>query len=337
MRQFLLLMTLLVPTICTASALAPQPGDPTGSLPWFKSSFLDLAEDVAEAAGANKQVIVYFHQDGCPYCAKLLRDNFGQREIAERTRAEFQVVAINLWGDREMVDLAGETTTEKAFGKALRVMFTPTLLLLNTQGEVVLRINGYYPPHLFAAALDFVAGGYQRELDFREFVRRRDPPPASGTLHTEPGFLEPPLILDRPAASDSRPLLVLFEQRQCRACDELHGEALQLPDTRALLQGLRVAVVDRWSREPLVTPDGRTLPALQWAAELGIAYAPSLVFFAEDGTEMFRSEAYLRPFHMQSVLDYVVSGAWREWPEFQRYIQARADARREAGEVVELW
>ena len=46
---------------------------------WFKSSFLDIREDVAEATDANKRVILYFYQDGCPYCAKLLNDNFGNR------------------------------------------------------------------------------------------------------------------------------------------------------------------------------------------------------------------------------------------------------------------
>ena len=50
---------------------------------WFKVSFLDLYEDVAEAAESDKRLMVYFFQDGCPYCKKLLEDNFGQRAIAE--------------------------------------------------------------------------------------------------------------------------------------------------------------------------------------------------------------------------------------------------------------
>ncbi|MEW8385293.1 MAG: thioredoxin, partial [Candidatus Thiodiazotropha taylori] len=32
---------------------------------WFKNSFLDLGEDIEEAAEEGKRVILYFHQDGC--------------------------------------------------------------------------------------------------------------------------------------------------------------------------------------------------------------------------------------------------------------------------------
>jgi len=46
---------------------------------WFKESFLDLREDVAEASEDKKRVLLYFYQDGCPYCAKLLQDNLGQK------------------------------------------------------------------------------------------------------------------------------------------------------------------------------------------------------------------------------------------------------------------
>ena len=42
------------------------------------------------------------------------------------------------------------------------------------------------------------------------------------------------------------------------------------------------------------------------------------------GTEVFRVEAYVRPFHFASALDYVASGAYRKEPSFQRYLQARA-------------
>ena len=60
---------------------------------WFKQSFLDLREDVGEARAADKRLMVYFYQDGCPYCARLLCDNIGQRRIGEATQRYFDVVA----------------------------------------------------------------------------------------------------------------------------------------------------------------------------------------------------------------------------------------------------
>ena len=75
---------------------------------WFKESFLDMREDIAEATKSGRRLMLYFHQDGCPYCAKLLRENFGDKAIADKTRKHFDVIAINLWGDREVTDLAGK-------------------------------------------------------------------------------------------------------------------------------------------------------------------------------------------------------------------------------------
>jgi thioredoxin-related protein len=86
----------------------------------------------------------------------------------------------------------------------------------------------------------------------------------------------------------------------------------------------------------VVTPAGRKTNGEAWARELGIAYTPSVVFF--DGpTEVLRVEAYLRPFHLASALEYVASGAYRREPSFQRFIQARAERLRDRGETVDLW
>lgn len=52
--------------------------------------------------------------------------------------------------------------------------------------------------------------------------------------------------------------------------------------------------------------------------------------------EVFRVEGYLRPFHLASSLAYVASGAYRDQPEFQRFIETRAAALRAKGEPVEL-
>lgn len=301
---------------------------------WFKGSFLDIREDVAEARADGRRTLLYFYQDGCPYCEKLLRDNFGQREIAAKTRANYDVIAVNMWGDREVIDLAGQETSEKAFAKGLRVMFTPTLVFLDERGDVVLRVNGYYPPHRFNVALDFATE--PRTSGFREYLAAHAGPPATGTLHTGPGYLRAPhRFADRRRVAD-RPLLILFEQRQCSACDELHLDILQRPETRSLLASFDVAVVDMWSSEPVQTPDGHVIGLDEWATSLGVSYPPSLVFFDTAGKEVFRTEGYLKAFHIQSALDYVASGAYRAQPEFQRFVSTRADALEDRGIAVDL-
>jgi thioredoxin-related protein len=301
---------------------------------WFKASFLDIREDVAEAADAGRRVMLYFYQDGCPYCKKLLETNFSQRDIVTRTRERFDVIAINMWGDREVIGFDGQPTTEKNFAAALKVMFTPTLLFLNEQGEVLMRLNGYYPPHKFTAVLDYVGQRKEGEMDFRAFLADNAPAASKGVLHQDDSYLQAPYRLAQ--RSGDRPLLVLFEQKDCAACDELHEDILRREESRALLERFDVALLDMWADTPVQTPDGRQTTAAEWSRSLNIQYAPTLVMFDRHGGEVFRTEAYLKAFHVQSSLDYVLSGAYREQPSFQRYISKRAEALEAQGVHIDL-
>ena len=303
---------------------------------WFKESFLDIREDVAEARAAGRRVLLYFYQDGCPYCAKLLRENLALKGIESKTRSRFDVIAINLWGDLEVTGFTGEITTEKVFASDLRVMFTPTMLFLDQQGRVVLRLNGYYPPHKFDAALDYAVSPDAGRQRFVDYLKERKPAPATGKLHREPGFIAPPYELSAGKRGGNRPLLVMFEQKQCPACDELHLDILQRPAVRNSFSGFDVALLDVWSDTPLSTPVGDKTTIAGWARTLGVAYVPSLLFFDASGREVFRTEAYLRTFHIHAAMDYVLTGAYRTHPNFQRFVQARAERWREQGVILDL-
>ncbi|VAW73019.1 thioredoxin SoxW, partial [hydrothermal vent metagenome] len=257
---------------------------------WFKQSFLDIREDVSEAAEGNKRVLLYFYQDGCPYCKKLLETNFSLKDISERTRTYFDVIAINIWGDREVTDFNGQSVSEKQFATDLKVMFTPTLLMLDEQGKVVVRLNGYYPPHKFGAVIDFVGQHKEQTMTFREYWAEQAPVAASGKLHQDDSYLQPPYRLAK--RKGDKPLLVLFEQKTCSDCDELHSDIFKRKQTDVLLKQFDIVLLDTWSGTPLQTPDGREMTTADWSRELNVQYVPSMVMFDAQGKEVFRTEAY---------------------------------------------
>jgi thioredoxin-related protein len=301
---------------------------------WFKVSFLDLFEDIAEAAADDKRVMVYFFQDGCPYCKKLIEDNFGQREMSDKTRQYFDVVTLNIWGDRE-VTVGDKVMKEKELAAALKVQYTPTLVFFNENNKAVYRANGYYPPEKFEVVLDYVGQKKEREISFQDYLAQVDPQPASGKLHTEVSTVQSTSNLQA-ALEPDKYLLVIFGQKQCATCDELHLDILQRKESKELLERMNVAVVDLWSEQTIVIPAGGELKIVDWAKKLDIQYAPSLVYFNDKGEEVFRSDAYLKAFHVQTVMDYVTSAAYREQPNFQRYIDTRADRLRAQGIEVNL-
>lgn len=303
---------------------------------WFKVSFLDLFEDIEEAAEDNKRLMVYYYQDGCPYCKKLLEDNFSQREIADKTKKYFDVVSINLWGDKEVV-VGDRTYTEKEFAEALKVQYTPTLLFFNEDNKIAFRANGYYPPEKFSALLDYIGQKKESTTSYQDYMAKVDTRPSTGKLHDDINNIQSASDLSLYIKEKStKPLLVMFEQKKCGTCDELHLDILKREDSIEQLSRFNVVVLDMWSDDPVVTPAGVESTVRAWAKQLDIKYAPSLVFFDNRGDEVFRTDGYLKAFHTQSVMDYVASGDYLKQPNFQRYIDERADHLREQGIEVNL-
>jgi thioredoxin-related protein len=284
---------------------------------WFSESLLELRDEVKDASAQGKRVMLYFGQDGCPYCTQLMRTNFSQRAIVDKTRKHFVAIALNIWGDREVGWVDGRRYSEKSLGRELRVQFTPTLLFLDEKGAVALRLNGYLPPHRFEAALDYAAGLAGKGMRYDEYARTVSREAASATLHDEDFFAPPPVAL-----RGKKPVALLFETPYCAGCDELHRDALRRPEIRKQL--------GRFTVHRLTLDDPR-------ARELRVAYTPSLLFF-DRGKEVLRIDSYVRPFHLASALDYVASGAYRKEPSFQRFLQARGERIREkSGARVDLW
>ncbi|WP_428609080.1 thioredoxin family protein [Sedimenticola sp.] len=301
---------------------------------WFKESFLDLREDVAEATAAGRRVLLFFHQNGCPYCNLMVERNLSQRDIETQMRRELDVIGVNMWGDRPVTGLAGRELSEKAFAASLRVQFTPTLLFLDEKGEVVLRLNGYVPPATFKLALDYVGGKQERQLTYRAYLAAQAPPqPVAKQLQPEPFFIAPPhdLSLIR------EPMAIFFEQRDCPACLQMHQELLSDPEIRGLVSRTHAIQLDMWADTPLITPDGQRTSARAWAKALSINYAPSVVLIDPQDGEVIRVEAFFKQFHTASIFDYLLSGAYKMEPSFQRYISTRAERIREQGRDVDIW
>ena len=340
MKRLLSLCALVLSLLVVAPGAAADAFNPSPhaiDIPqWFKTSFLDFREDIAESARQGKRLVAYFGQDGCPYCRELMRANFSQKDIADKARKHFDIVAFNIWGDREIVWLDRSKYTEKSFSALMKVQFTPTLLFFDEQGKVVLRLNGYYPPHKFAAALDYVAGRHESRTAFAAYLAENAREQASGRLHDEPFFMRAPHDLAR-SRKGGRPLAVFFEQKECAACDELHGKTLKRKSMLPLFRKFDIVRLELFGQGRVVTPDARQSTEDRWARELNVAYTPSIIFFDSQGKEILRVEGYVRPFHLESSFAYVASGAYRKEPSFQRYIQRRAESIRQAGGKVEIW
>lgn len=322
--------------VAAGTPAQPQPSPHAIDIPrWFTPSLLDVKDEIAEAARQGKRVMVYFGQDGCPYCKALMQGTFAPGPIADKTRQHFVALAINIWGDAQASWLDGVPTTEKALARRLGVQFTPTLLFFDTDGRLVLRLNGYLPPERFTHVLDWVIERRDRELSLAEFMAARMNEPALAPRAPRPYLMRDPTQLAR--RGNAKPLAVIFESPSCKACAQLHDEAFARPTLKRLLARFDIASLRPGAPVPLVAPDGRRTDTRAFARDLKVDLYPTVVFFDTAGREAFRFDGELRPFHVESAFDYVAGGAYRSEPQFQRFVQARAERLRAAGQTVDLW
>ena len=321
--------------LAPGSAAAQDPSPRAIDIPpWFAETFLDFRDDVRDAAKDGKRVMIYFGQDGCPYCARLMTVNFSQQRIVEKTRKHFVAIELNLWGDREVTWIDGRRDErEGARARAQDPVHADPALPRRARRDR--RAGQRLLP---AAPLRGGARLCRRKDGVEAPVRRAHADGgarhANPQLADEPFFLKPPYDLRRKPGA--KPLAVIFETPYCTACDEMHADGFTRAEVVRQLQRFDVVRLGLAERTELVTPQGAKTTADAWARALKVSYTPTVILF-DGGREAFRVEAYVRPFHLAGAFDYVASGGYRKEPSFQRYLQAKTERSRERGERVDLW
>ena len=300
---------------------------------WFKDSFLEMPEEVSEAKAENKRVLLYFHQAGCPYCAKLIKESFLDPEISHQIQKYFNLIELNIWGDREVIDFSGQETTEKDFTKALNIQHTPTLLFIDEQGKIIKQLNGYYQPHQVLAVINYIGQHLEKKQSFRDFYQATQQVKTKPQIYQDPSYLQAPYNLSK--TTPKKPLLVLFEQSKCASCDELHQNINKESQLKKEFEKFQIVLLDRFSNQTITTPKGLKISMQQWAEQLNIQYAPSLLFFSE-GQEVFRIEGWLKPFHFISSLEYISQNIYKKQPEFQRYLRDKINKLNAEGIHIDL-
>ena len=150
--------------------------------PWFYESFLNLREDIGDSAKEGKQLVILWEQRGCPYCREMHHVNLRRPEIVDYIRKNFNVIQLNLWGDREVTDVDGEITTEKKLARKYRVQFTPTIQFFPPaldddpkapgHDTEVWRLLGYWKPFHFMNSFVYVKDkGYESEPNFQRWLQ----------------------------------------------------------------------------------------------------------------------------------------------------------------------
>lgn len=302
---------------------------------WFKESFLDLPQDLADAVGAGKLgLFLFVSTQGCSYCHLFLQESLGDPAIARRVQAHFDTIGLEIFDDAELTDFTGAVQPVKDFVLAEGVQFAPTLLFYAPDGaggaRLLARLPGYYEPERFGWVLDYLIDGHWQRQSLKDFLAAAPAPPEpTGTptagLIPDPLFAAPPYALDRTHVPATRPLVVIFESAACPRCPRFHREVIQDPGIRAQLEEMEVVRLDAADdRTPVLTPSGERITPAAWYRDLGFSDLPALVFVSERGHAVLQSDALVLKSRMNNSLGFLRERAYEKGWTYQRYARARA-------------
>lgn len=297
---------------------------------WFKSSLLSLDDDIEDARDSGKLgLMLLFTTDGCAYCDVFIRKSLGDPELARLTRETFDSIGFEIFDDSEMTAPDGTLMPVKQFAKQVGVEFSPTLVFLDTEGKLLLKLTGYQSPQRYRIILNYFREGHYQKVSVRDYARqlaqRGEQAVPAKPMRSDPLFSSPPYMLDRSIMPATMPLFVLFESNSCDACEQFHDQVLADQALRKLLGGFEIVQLDMNDNDTtIIRPDGKRSTPKEWFDENGMEQLPAMLFFDEKGNEVLRTDTLVFNQRMENSLNFVLERAYEKGWNYQRFARTKA-------------
>jgi len=148
---------------------------------WLFNTSMNLRKDLATTRKEGKRFIILWEQQDCLYCAPTYEVNLRIPRVVNKIAKNFNVVKLDILGNRKVTDLDGTVLPEKELAIKYGIQYTPTYQFLpesleKAAGKVgrdldVFRFEGYFKPFHFYFMFHFVqAKGYEVEPSFQRWL-----------------------------------------------------------------------------------------------------------------------------------------------------------------------
>ncbi len=321
MKNFKFLSIVFLISLILTGGIAQQ-GKVTGgsdhSMPgWFKDSFLDLTEDIEEAKDEDKHLMLFMSLKFCPYCTKMIHDSFTKgTKLQPYIQKNFDVVGIDIKGVKEVTVSEDVSMTEKEYAQKIKVQYTPTIIVFDQNGKIVVRVNGYRSSENFKYILDFVKNKAYKNTTLTQYLEKVK----NKTLYklkNNKNFLNISNL-----SEVGGPLAVIFEDGSCTQCDYLHNVTLKNKDVLSEMKKFTIVRYDSSSTQKITTPKGKVTTPNQWAKDIALDYRPGILLFDEK-EEIARIDALLYSFHFKELFRYVSGKHYDDYETFLPYLGNR--------------
>lgn len=142
-RVFAQHMLILMTALLSAGGAQAETRDP--STHFFDQTLGELNVNLEEAREQGKKgIMIFFEQEECPFCHRMKTTVLNQPQVQDYYKKQFLIYKLDIEADNEIVDFAGNETTEKKFFAevARNRGATPVVAFFDLQGKLVARYTG---------------------------------------------------------------------------------------------------------------------------------------------------------------------------------------------------
>lgn len=131
--------------------------------------WITIEEAQIKASQDGKKILVNVYTDWCEFCKKLDAEVYPDSTVTMNMSSFYHSVRLN-GESEELISFNGETMTKEDFARELGVRSYPTILFIDSDGELILQINGYMPVNDFQNMLVYIGEEAYKRTEFHEFV-----------------------------------------------------------------------------------------------------------------------------------------------------------------------
>ena len=169
-------------------------------------------------------------------------------------------------------------------------------------------------------------------------------------LHKQSWFIESFLDLRddlKDAQELGKHLAIIWEQRGCPYCGEMHRVNLAKPEVNSFIEkNFHVLQLDFRGSRIVTDFDGKELSEQALAARWRVTGTPSVIFFPDSpakhakksghDVEIWRLLGYWKPYHFISNFEYVQGGHYKT-KKFHKFLDEKTARLKASGQKPDIW
>ncbi|MFT7860891.1 MAG: thioredoxin fold domain-containing protein [Sulfurimonas sp.] len=132
----------------------------------------DLDKASTASLQTGKKPLVYLHRTGCPYCNLLEEFTLDDDRVQEYIQKNFNFIVLNVSHTEDKVIYKNNSMTPREFAIEVEYNFFPSVLFLDTRGDLEHASVGFIEDNKFLLILKYMKTGAYKKMSIEQYKKK---------------------------------------------------------------------------------------------------------------------------------------------------------------------